>query len=213
MLSPIQVGAVHCSDLKRAVMTAEAICNAQSDPKLIPQTSILLREQKYGSGEGKRWDGRRIPNLTMDKHYERGIYPPLRNRLEKFPGGESLSDLARRAGEVIDHILWPYIWDETHNNAHIVVVSHGILLAELMTALVKRHNAQHTSKIQPRDFRGMRNTAWTKVRVNARVSVLTSLSTGVVELTTSKGIAQGVFVNGREDVDALRGSGDEYQQF
>jgi len=194
-------------------MTAEAICNAQSDPKLIPQTSILLREQKYGSGEGKRWDGRRIPNLTMDKHYERGIYPPLRNRLEKFPGGESLSDLARRAGEVIDHILWPYIWDETHNNAHIVVVSHGILLAELMTALVKRHNAQHASKIQPRDFCGMRNTAWTKVRVNARVSVLTSLSTGVVELTTSKGIVQGVFVNGREDVDAPRGSGDEYQQF
>jgi len=109
----------------------------------------------------------------MDEHYKRGIYPALRNRSEKFLGGESLNDLAERAEEVIDHILRPYIWDETYDKAHIVIVSHGIFLAELIAALVKRQNTQRTSKVQPRDFRGMRNTAWTKVRVAAQVSNLT----------------------------------------
>jgi len=170
MLSSVQFKAIHCSDLKRALLTAEAICNAQSDPRPIPQSSILLREQKYGSGEGKRWDGRR---MAMDEHYKRGVCPALQSRLEKFPGGESLNDLAERAEEVIDHILGPYIWDETCEKAHIVIVSHGIFLAELIAALVKRQNTQRTLKVQPRDFRGMRNTAWTKVRVTAQVSNLT----------------------------------------
>ena len=169
----MQFKAVHCSDLKRALLTAEAICNAQSDPRLTPQPSILLREQKYGSGEGKRWDGRRIPGLATNEHYKRGICPALRNRLEKFPGGESLNDLAERAEEVIDHILGPHIWDETYDKAHIVIVSHGIFLAELIAAWVKRQNTQRTLKVRPRDFRGMRNTAWTKVRVTVQVSNLT----------------------------------------
>jgi len=173
MLSSVQFKAVHCSDLKRALLTAEAVCNAQSDPKPIPQPSVLLRERKYGSGEGKRWDARHMPGLTMDEHYQRGLYPVLRNRSEKFPGGESLCDLAERAEEVIDHILGPYIWDETHDKAHIVIVSHGTFLAELIAALVKRHNTQPMLRVQPRDFRGMRNTAWTKVRVTAQVSHLT----------------------------------------
>jgi len=173
MLSSVQFKAIHCSDLKRALLTAEAICNAQSDPRPTLQPSILLREQKYGSGEGKRWDGRRIPGLAMDEHYKRGVYPALQSRLEKFPGGESLNEVAERAEEVIDHILGPYIWDETCDKVHIVIVSHGIFLAELIAALVQRQNTQRTSKVQPRDFRGMRNTAWTKVRVTDQVSNLT----------------------------------------
>ncbi|KAJ3574718.1 hypothetical protein NP233_g1574 [Leucocoprinus birnbaumii] len=174
MLSLVQLTAVHCSDLKRATMTAEAICAAQPDPKPTAQTSELLREQSYGSGEGKKWDTQRIPGLTMNEHYERGLYPTPRNRLDRFPGGESLEDLAERAAQVIDHILFPYVWEQAHDGAHIAVVSHGLFLAELISGLVKRNGSQvvQGTSFQPRDFRGMRNTAWTKVQVTVEPSAL-----------------------------------------
>ncbi|KXN88272.1 hypothetical protein AN958_07731 [Leucoagaricus sp. SymC.cos] len=149
-------------------MTAEAIRDAQAEPKPPIKPSALLREQNYGSGEGKRWDSRRIPGLSLDEHFERGIYPVLRGRCERFPGGESLDDLAARANDTIDQILLPHVWDEDNYEAHVAVVSHGLFLAELITALVRQDPAQQT--IQPRDFRGMKNTAWTRVRVTAQKS-------------------------------------------
>lgn len=194
MLSPVEFKAIHCSDLKRAVMTAEAISDAQSHPKPPVQASALFREQNYGSGEGKRWDSQRISGLTVDEHYERGIYPALRNRSDKFPGGESLEDLADRAKEAIDKILLPYVWDEAHHEAHIVVVSHGLFLVELITALIKRQSARDNGMVQSKDFRGMRNTAWTKVRVSVEVSPLFGFT--VLTLRTRKAIsAQRELVN------------------
>jgi broad specificity phosphatase PhoE len=160
---PIQFKAIHCSDLKRAFMTAKAIQDAQTIPKPPLQSSILLREQHYGSAEGKRWDSAQNPRLTLEDHFEKGVYPAPHGRSERFPGGESLDDLAERAEKVIDEVLTPYI-QEDHEEVCVAVVSHGTFLSELMAALVKRDASLKTT-VQARDFRGMRNTGWTKVVV------------------------------------------------
>lgn len=98
------------------------------------------------------------------------MYPALRGRSERFPGGESLDDLAVRAEKAIDEVLVPYVWDEAGEDAHVAVVSHGLFLSELIAALVKRVNFTGTSKsVLPREFRGMKNTGWTKVLVTVKV--------------------------------------------
>lgn len=92
--------------------------------------------------------------------------------MERFPGGESLDDLAERANSALDQILLPYVWNELNDGAQIAVVSHGLFLAELITTLVKRGSTRSMSSgktASPRDFRGMQNTAWTKVQVTAEV--------------------------------------------
>jgi broad specificity phosphatase PhoE len=75
MLSPVLLKVIICSDLKCTMKTAEAIQDAQAEPKPLKITSTLFREQNYGSGEGKKWDTVRIPGLTLEEHYERGLYP------------------------------------------------------------------------------------------------------------------------------------------
>lgn len=164
---PIQFRAIHCSDLKRAVMTANAIRDAQTTSKPPIQSSALLREQNYGSGEGKRWDSPRNPRLTLEEHFEKGIYPALHGRSERFPGGESLDDLARRAENAIDEILMPYVGDKGSEETNIAVVSHGLFLGELIAALVKRGNGSQAAgrTVRARDFQGMKNTGWTKAVV------------------------------------------------
>jgi broad specificity phosphatase PhoE len=160
---PIQFKAIHCSDLKRAYMTAKAIQDAQTILKPPLYSSILLREQHYGSAEGKRWNTARNPMLTLEDHFEKGAYPALHGGSERFPGGESLDDLAERAEKVIDEILTSYM-QEDHEEAYVAVVSHGTFLSELIAALVKRDTSLKVT-VQARDFRGMRNTGWTKVAV------------------------------------------------
>lgn len=167
VLAPVQLKAILCSDLKRAVMTAEALCEPQCGLRPPKVFSSLLREQNYGSGEGNRWDSPRNPGLTLDEHFEKGIYPALRGRLERFPGGESLDDLAKRARQALNQLLLPYIWEES-DEAHMVIVSHGLFLSELISALVQRCTTGNATSesIKSRNFRGMKNTAWTKVIVN-----------------------------------------------
>ncbi len=156
-------------------MTMEAICEAQTDPKPPIYRSSLLREQNFGSGEGKKWNSSRIPGLPLEKHYERGIYPHLRGRSERFPGGESLDDVASRAERTIDNILMSYTSEE-YDETNVAVVSHGLFLNELIAALIKRGNTARTTsrEVHTRDFRGMRNTGWTKVTVTTTVSAGTS---------------------------------------
>ncbi|EKM79474.1 hypothetical protein AGABI1DRAFT_120868 [Agaricus bisporus var. burnettii JB137-S8] len=166
---PIHFKAIHCSDLKRAFMTAQAIQDAQTIPKPPLYSSILLREQHYGSAEGKGWHSARNPRLALEDHFEINSYPALHGRSERFPGGESLDDLAERAERVIDEILTPYIIREDHEETYVAVASHGTFLSELIAALVRR-DASLKAAVQARDFRGMRNTGWSNVVVKRDVS-------------------------------------------
>lgn len=148
-------------------MTAQALRDAQPDPKPSLITSSLLREQHYGLGEGKRYDVTRDPALSLAEHFARGEYPWLRSRTERFPEGESLEDVARRAEEAIEEIVLPYVWrvaeDETEG-VHVAVISHGTFIREAIAALMRKTGSIEGAN--PQNYRGLQNTGCTKVTIN-----------------------------------------------
>jgi broad specificity phosphatase PhoE len=153
-------------------MTAEALHNAQPDPKPPLQTSLLLREQHYGLGEGRRYDVVRDPSISLAEHFARGEFPWLRSRTERFPEGESLGDVARRAEEVVEEIVLPYVWSAVKDGTdgvHVAVVSHGLFIREAIAALMRKTSC--TEGANPQDYRGLQNTGCTKVTIEVDIKV------------------------------------------
>jgi broad specificity phosphatase PhoE len=152
-------------------MTAKTLLNAQPNPKPRIEISPLLREQHYGLGEGQRYDVRRVPGLSLAEHFARGKFPPLYSRSERFPEGESLEDVARRAEEAVEQFAIPYIQNaakEGRDGMNVAVVSHGLLIREAIAALMRKdkHNTEGVNAI---DYRSLRNTGWTRVIVQVEV--------------------------------------------
>jgi broad specificity phosphatase PhoE len=150
-------------------MTATVIQERQPYPKISFTISSLLREQNFGAGEGKKISAK-DRELSLSEHYARGKFPIIQSRTEKFPGGESLEDVAKRADNVIDEILLPYVWQEFEGGAPmtVAIVSHGLFIAELVTRLLKRGN-KDLDGTEARNLRGLKNTAFTKVQVIFKV--------------------------------------------
>lgn len=168
-MSNIKFDTIYASPLKRAFTTAEAIRDAQSEPKppLIP--SPLIREQHFGIAEGRPWLLNAKPELSLEEHIAQGIFPVLHHREEKFPEGESVNDLAQRADQAIRELVLPHVWSaarEGSKGVHIAVASHGLCISELIQALLR----QDASGVLPEDkYRGLRNTAWTRLTVDIKV--------------------------------------------
>lgn len=165
------------------MMTATVIQEKQPDPKISLTISSLLREQNFGAGEGRKICAK-DRDLTLSAHYARGKFPAIYTRTEKFPGGESLEDVAKRVDEVIDEVLFPYVWQEFEGAAPmtVAIVSHGLFIAELVPRLVKRGDILvDLDGIEGRNFRRMKNTAFTKVQVTFKVCYyfLCSLTTTI----------------------------------
>lgn len=98
----------------------------------------------------------------MQELYDKGIFPVLSGgRNVKFPEGESLNDLARRAEEAIAECVLPHI----QSDSHIVIASHGLCISELVAALL-RLDPDARRDIS---YAGLLNTAWTRVVVTTRV--------------------------------------------
>jgi broad specificity phosphatase PhoE len=150
-------------------MTATAIQEKQPDPKISLTISSLLREQHFGAGEGKKICAK-DRDLTLSVHYARGKFPVIHTRTGKFPGGESLEDMAKRVDDVIDEVLLPYVWQEFEGAAPmtVAIVSHGLFIAELVSHLAKRGD-RGTRQVGARNLRGLKNTAFTKVQVTLKV--------------------------------------------
>ena len=150
-------------------MTATVIQERQPDPKISLTISSLLREQNFGAGEGKKICAK-DRELSLSVHYARGKFPAIYSRTGKFPGGESLEDVAKRADKVIDEVLLPYAWQEFEGGAPmtVAIVSHGLFLAELVTRLVKRGDID-LDGTEARNLRGLKNTAFTNVQVTFKV--------------------------------------------
>ncbi|KAJ2929770.1 hypothetical protein H1R20_g7342, partial [Candolleomyces eurysporus] len=154
----------------RALKTAKAIHATQPSPSTVPlHTNELLREQYFGAAEGKSFKTKRNKDMTLAEHFARGLFPALYNRTERFPGGESRDDVATRAQRFLDEVLMPYVWQEDTGKAespiHIVVVSHGLFIPELIVLMARKddaHKAKNEADIRS-NARGMRNTAWTRV--------------------------------------------------
>lgn len=115
----------------------------------------------------------RIPNKSLKDHFRDDQYPVLFGRNEKFPNGETLNDVAIRAERCIsDLVLAPYLSRAISSGAegvHVAVVSHGLCISELIPALLKRNDGS----LPATDYRGLLNTAWTRVTVQAKVDFFT----------------------------------------
>lgn len=151
------------SPLRRAYTTAELVLACQLDPKPEILTSPLLREQTRGVAEGHPWLTEPEPGLSLEEHYARGLYPIHHERWQMFPGGESLDDLAQRAEKAVKEVILPHVFKMAdEEDGHIAVASHGLLIAEMVPVLLKMDPTSAESRTS---FRGMMNTAWTRVTV------------------------------------------------
>jgi broad specificity phosphatase PhoE len=104
-------------------------------PPLI--TSVNLREQHFGEAEGHPWTMRADPEKSLAQHMAEGIYPVLTERHEKFPAGESLNELEKRAEEAIQELVMPHVWKaakDGRKGVQVAVVSHGLCISEERTA-------------------------------------------------------------------------------
>ncbi|KAG7445731.1 phosphoglycerate mutase-like protein [Guyanagaster necrorhizus] len=167
--SDTQFVAIHTSDLKRACLTAQAILDCQ-DSKETPinlLTSHLLREQHFGVAEGKPYSKSR-PDVVLRDLYAQGIYPSPRDRDGSFPEGESRNDLRRRADQAVDEILLPYVWQSAREGTTgvcVALISHGLLIKELIAALVGRDAEGKKTDLY---YKGLRNTAWARMTVEVQ---------------------------------------------
>ncbi len=120
-LAKEKIDAVYCSDLKRAVVTAEVISSGH-EVRIV--TCSELREINYGDAEG----------LTFDEigHLYPEVAEAIRNfSLEmKFPGGESFEEFIARTCTFLDR-LNKHLPEQT-----ILIVAHGGPLKVLICNLL-----------------------------------------------------------------------------
>lgn len=119
---------IYCSDLQRAKRTAQSILDAcvehtcsTSDSPTLPSLTVLeiLREQDFGSLEGKPWSSK-APDVSAP-----GYTPP-----------ETKASMDKRANGFITNYVVPLLAVEPASN--VVVVSHGLLLSRLWKCLFAR---------------------------------------------------------------------------
>ncbi len=129
--------AIHTSDLKRAFGTAQALYDAQKDPKPTFDSSELLREQHFGVAEGKPWSYNSSRNVNLEQEMAKGVYPSLHGGDEKFPGGESIYELGQRARRAITTLLLPHVQaaKEGKTGIHVAVVGHGLCISQMIPEL------------------------------------------------------------------------------
>ncbi|KAF8827629.1 hypothetical protein HHX47_DHR4000426 [Lentinula edodes] len=166
----IHFTAILSSTLDRAATTAEVILSHQPGPHPPHIKSLLLREQHFGSAEGKSWSRKSYSGATLEEeNRSQGTSTNHSRRSDRFPGGESRKDLAARAERVIDELLLPYILNTTGPvPSHVAVVSHGLFIREIVDALYRR---EFGGEGMQNNHRGLSNTGWTKVIVNVKVNM------------------------------------------
>lgn len=110
--------AIYSSDLKRAADTVKEI--AKYHPGQIIYNP-LLRESHFGNLQGKSWQRAQT------------IFSKLPGRLitKKARGGESLTDLRRRVGAFIRHLL------VKHKNDTVLIVTHNGVIKVFLSIFQK----------------------------------------------------------------------------
>ena len=78
---------------------------------------------------------------------------------DRFPGGESIKDLAERAKSTLEKLVLPRVWEaakEGKAGIHVAVISHGLCIGELISELLKM-NVKLGQKYEGH----LENTDWT----------------------------------------------------
>lgn len=122
------IDAIICSDLQRAMATAQAIA-ATTNSTLQPDRQ--WREIRFGSAEGLRWG-------DVVARFPAAAQGWAANRPEAaMPGGESMLDVARRVQAALDAIVAAY------DNRTVVIVSHGGPLRVALCLLLDTDVSHH----------------------------------------------------------------------
>jgi broad specificity phosphatase PhoE len=112
LFAQMSIGAVYASPMRRALETARAIASRCGADVAVREELI---ECNVGRWEGLSWDGIREQFPEDCENFQRDP--------SRFPylGGETYSDVARRAVPVLEQLL------ERHANERFVVVAHNIV--------------------------------------------------------------------------------------
>lgn len=125
-ISEWQVSAIYTSPLRRALTTAEILAHPFSlEVKLLPG----IIDIDYGEWQGLS------PEEASAKHgnlYSTWLNSPHQM---KFPGGESLTDVRKRAASAVDDLI------ARHPKETIVLVSHKVVCQILILSLLGLDNA------------------------------------------------------------------------
>ncbi|KAN0139780.1 Histidine phosphatase superfamily [Lactarius tabidus] len=144
--------AIHTSDLKRAFDTAQVLYGHQKDPKPSFDSSELLRERNNGRAAGSPIDD------------------------DRFPGGESIKDLAVRARNALEKLVLPHVWQaakEGKTGIHVAVVSHGLCISELISELLNWDGKKGRSTGS--EYSDIPNAGWNRVVIDIEVGSLETL--------------------------------------
>ncbi|KAF9467774.1 histidine phosphatase superfamily [Collybia nuda] len=159
--SEIKLDHVYASPLLRALATGQAVHSGQAHK---PPFTVnpKLREQHFGIAEGHPWVSSPLPaNMSMEELFSKNVFPVLEARDAKFPEGESLEDLARRAEEAVRECIIPHIKED---GAHIALASHGLCISELIAAII-RLDPDSSRDVS---YTGLLNTAWTRLTISLK---------------------------------------------
>ncbi|EPE08250.1 phosphoglycerate mutase [Ophiostoma piceae UAMH 11346] len=170
------------SDLQRAFLTASAILDAQQR-KGVEETRVAtevvklvgIRERDFRSGEGVRIAG---------------------GSRDAFADAESREEMQVRVTRFIDDHLHPLFIEEGDVDGRaIVVVSHGIILNVILTALLQRYAPSELSRLLPPDLPG-----GSKLRGPPKLHISWS-NTGYIDISVS-------VVRDKKDMDG----GDQHDE-
>ncbi|RDL40161.1 uncharacterized protein BP5553_00140 [Venustampulla echinocandica] len=134
----VKISHIFSSDLQRAVKTAEAIRAAQSPLLGEIKKLQLLREQDFGSYEGKAFSQRppRTNKSGNHRDLESHHYDP------GFKDVESKQSMIIRMNSFIDAYLLPISEEGPAEQLTVVIVAHGNILSYLWRGILKRFNAR-----------------------------------------------------------------------
>jgi broad specificity phosphatase PhoE len=127
---------VYSSDLRRAYKTAELVKEHQIG--VVEHTVLsVLREQDFGSLEGKSWTTR---VSEKDSHASRRSVDSRKTDDSTYIDVESKASMALRMDEFLNKYLLPslFMGSEDFKHSNIAVVSHGIILGVLWKRLLSK---------------------------------------------------------------------------
>ncbi len=118
-LAAVSFEAAYCSDLQRAVETAEIICKRGScAPGFHPD--VRLREVNFGDWEGLTYDQIKVAHPRALADWEKDIYK------NAPPHGETLEELTARVRSILDELR------AGHAGQTVLIVAHGGVLQTLI---------------------------------------------------------------------------------
>ncbi len=134
IIGEIEISHIYCSTLKRSQSTAEIVSGRK-----IPITKMQeLREQSFGTFQGKYLDGR---DPAIVEEYERRSADPN----DTLDGGESLDQFYARVKSGLDKIL------SGNKQGSILIVGHGGTNDQILRALLDL-SAEQSLKIDQANY-------------------------------------------------------------